>query len=295
MEKIVITSDSGIDPINEKNMISGQIIRDEVDSYRDIVEITPSAILKQSKEGHKFKTASPILSDYQEKFEELLEDGNDVIHLSMSSGISEGSINSSNLIANMLNSEYENKVYVVDTLTGATGGTLISEIAESYKGEGMTTKEIVDELNRIKKNIHTSFYVPNPKGFIESGRDKSELCMKDKALLHGATLAKKAGIKFRVDFNDEGNLHTKSLIRAKNSIGMLKLLKTLVNDETIEQYDPNYIVIGNILEHDISMSELEEYIKQFNYFKHVINKNINGVVAAYGSEDLCGISLLKRL
>ncbi len=294
MEKIVITSDSGIDPINEKNMISGQIIRDGLDSYRDIVEITPSAILKQSKEGHKFKTASPILSDYQEKFEELLEDGNDVIHLSMSSGISEGSINSSNLIANMLNSEYENKVYVVDTLTGATGGTLISEIAESYKGEGMTTKEIVDELNRIKKNIHTSFYVPNPKGFIESGRDKSELCMKDKALLHGATLAKKAGIKFRVDFNDEGNLHTKSLIRTKNSIGMLKLLKTLVNDETIEQYDPNYIVIGNILEHDISMSELEEYIKQFNYFKHVINKNINGVVAAYGSEDLCGISLLKR-
>ncbi len=294
MEKIVITSDSGIDPINEENMISGQIIRDGLDSYRDIVEITPSAILKQSKEGHKFKTASPILSDYQEKFEELLEDGNDVIHLSMSSGISEGSINSSNLIANMLNSEYENKVYVVDTLTGATGGTLISEIAESYKGEGMTTKEIVDELNRIKKNIHTSFYVPNPKGFIESGRDKSELCMKDKALLHGATLAKKAGIKFRVDFNDEGNLHTKSLIRTKNSIGMLKLLKTLVNDETIEQYDPNYIVIGNILEHDISMSELEEYIKQFNYFKHVINKNINGVVAAYGSEDLCGISLLKR-
>ena len=294
MEKIVITSDSGIDPINEENMISGQIIRDGLDSYRDIVEITPSAILKQSKEGHKFKTASPILSDYQEKFEELLEDGNDVIHLSMSSGISEGSINSSNLIANMLNSEYENKVYVVDTLTGATGGTLISEIAESYKGEGMTTKEIVDELNRIKKNIHTSFYVPNPKGFIESGRDKSELCMKDKALLHGATLAKKAGIKFRVDFNDEGNLHTKSLIRTKNSIGMLKLLKPLVNDETIEQYDPNYIVIGNILEHDISMSELEEYIKQFNYFKHVINKNINGVVAAYGSEDLCGISLLKR-
>lgn len=294
MKKIVITSDSGIDPINEENMISGQIIRDGLDSYRDIVEITPSAILKQSKEGHKFKTASPILSDYQEKFEELLEYGNDVIHLSMSSGISEGSINSSNLIANMLNSEYENKVYVVDTLTGATGGTLISEIAESYKEAGMNTKEIVDELNRIKKNIHTSFYVPNPKGFIESGRDKSELCMKDKALLHGATLAKKAGIKFRVDFNDEGNLHTKSLIRTKNSIGMLKLLKTLVNDETIEQYDPNYIVIGNILEHDISMSELEEYIKQFNYFKHVINKNINGVVAAYGSEDLCGISLLKR-
>ena len=294
MKSIIITTDSGCDPINEQNMIPGQIIKNGVDSYRDIVEITPKEILNQIKEGNRFKTASPILSDYHEKFEDLLENGNDVIHLSMSSGISEGSVNSSNLIANMLNSEYENKVYVVDTLTGATGGTLISELAELYKEQGMSAKEIVDELNRIKKNIHTSFYVPNPQGFIESGRDKSQLCMKDKALLQGAILAKKAGIKFRVDFNDEGNLHTKSIIKAKNSIGMLKLLKTLVNEDNIEQYDPNYVVIGNILERDVSMKELENYLLSFNYFKNVINKNINGVVAAYGSEDLCGISLLKR-
>lgn len=295
MENIVITADSGIDPINEDNMIPGQIVKNGYESYRDIFEITPTEILIQKKAGNSFKTASPLLYDYQEKFGELLEAGNDVIHLSMSSGISDGSINSSNLIASILNSEYDNKVYVVDTLTGATGGTLISELAELYKKQGMSTKEIVDELNNIKKKIHTSFYVPNPQGFIESGRDKSQLCTKDKAMLHGSALAKKVGIKFRVDFNDEGNLHAKSIMRVKNDIGMLKLVKSIVNENNIEEFDPNYVVIGNILEHDVSMSELEDYLRSFNYFKNIINKNINGVVAAYGSEDLCGISLLKKI
>ena len=170
MNKIVITTDSGIDPLNEDTMIPGQIIKNGVKLYRDIVEISPIEILKQTKEGNKFKTSSPVLEDYHDMFTKYLEDGNDIIHLSMSSGISEGSVNSSNVIANTLNDEYDNKVYVIDTLTGATGGTLISEIANSYKEQGMSTTEIVDELNRIKKNIHTSFYVPNPQGFIESAQ-----------------------------------------------------------------------------------------------------------------------------
>ena len=130
----------------------------------------------------------------------------------MSSGISEGSFNSASLAANELNDEYENKIYVVDTFTGATGGTLISEIAEQLRRKGYDAKKIVNYLNDIKKRIASSFYVPDPKGFIRSGRNKSELCKKEKALLIGLKTAVIAGIKFRVDFNGEGNLFTKNSI-----------------------------------------------------------------------------------
>lgn len=294
MKKIIITTDSGIDPINEDNMISAQIIKNNRETFKDIVEISPSTILQELKEGHTYKTSSPIMSDYLEKFEQILQDGNDIIHLSMSSGISEGSVNTSNLVADMLNEDYDNKVNVIDTLNGATGGTLINEIAKDYVNKKYKIEEVVEKLNEIKTRIITSFYVPNPTGFIRSGRNKSELCTKDKALLLSSKIVNRVGIKFRVDFNDEGNLYTKSLMRCKNSSGMLKLVKEIINDKTIELYDPNYVVIGNILEKDVSMEEIKDYIKEFAYFKNIINKNINGVVAAYGSEDLCGISLVKK-
>lgn len=294
MNKIIITTDSGIDPIDEKNMIPLQIIKNDKETYKDIVEISPKEILNGLKDGDMFKTSSPIITDYQDKFEEELENGNDIIHLSLGSGISEGSVNASNLVANMLNEDYDNQVYVIDTLTGATGGTLINEIANEYVKKDYPIKEIIKKLNEIKTKIKTSFYVPNPEGFIRSGRNKSDLCLKDKALLLSTKLAKKAGIKFRVDINDEGNLYTHSIVRENKKLGMLKMVKNIINDNTIDLYDPNYVVIGNILEKDVSMEEIKNYLKGFNYFKNIINKNINGVVAAYGSEDLCGISLIKK-
>lgn len=294
MGKIAITTDSGIDPINENNMVPLQIIKNDQETFKDIVEISPKEIIDGLKQGDMFKTSSPIITDYQDKFEEELENGNDIIHLSLGSGISEGSVNASNLVANMVNEDYDNQVYVIDTLTGATGGTLINEVAKDYVKKGYPIKEIVDKLNEIKTKIKTSFYVPSPEGFIRSGRNKSDLCLKDKALLLSTRLAKKAGIKFRVDINDEGNLYAHSIIRENKKSGMLKLVKNIINDSTIELYDPNYVVIGNILEKDVSMEEIKDYLRRFNYFKTIINKNINGVVAAYGSEDLCGISLIKK-
>ena len=294
MDKILITTDSGLDPINEDTMIPLQVIKNGNEAYKDVVEITSKEILEGLKNGDMFKTSSPVISDYYDKFESELIKGNDIIHLSMSSGISEGSVNASNLVANQLKDDYYHKIYVIDTLTGATGGTLINEIAKKYVNEGLKAKEIVEKLNKIKTQIKTSFYVPKPEGFIRSGRNKSQLCLKDKAKILSSKLASRAGIKFRVDINDEGNLYTHSILKVNKSLGMLKLVKSIVNDETIEQYDPNFVVIGNILEKDVSMKELEDYLKGFNYFKNIINKGINGVVAAYGSEDLCGISLVKK-
>lgn len=294
MEKIIITTDSGIDPICEENMIPGQIIENGEKSYRDKIDINQKEILNKIKEGSVFKTASPLIGDYEDKFVSILERKKDVIHLSMSSGISEGSVNSANLIANILNEEYENKVYVIDTLNGATGGTLIDILANNLVKQGLTTKEITEKLNSLKKYVQTSFFVPNPEGFIKSGRNKSELCLKDKAKLIGTKAASMAGIKYRVDFNDEGNLYVKSTMKCKTKLGMLKLIKSILNEQTIENYKDNYVVIGNVLEKDVEMNQVKEYIEQLEYFKNIVVQDINGVVAAYGSEDLCGISLIKK-
>jgi len=295
MNKIVITTDSGIDPIHEETMIPGQIVENKIKSYQDMKEITPKEILEKIKTGSNFKTSSPMIGDYEKMFIPYLENQYDIIHLSMSSGISEGSVNSANLMATIFNDEYENKIHVIDTLNGATGGTLLEQFANDLVKDGCQTSEIVEKLQQVKTKLQTSFYVPNPEGFIRSGRNKSEMCLKDKALLMGVKTALVAGIKFRVDFNPEGNLYTKGFIRSQTKSGMLKMVKQIIDEKNKELYDSKYVVVGTLNENQVKMEEIISYLNQLNYFDHVIRQDINGVVAAYGSDDLCGISLVKKM
>lgn len=294
MNKIVLTSDSGIGPTNEQNMIPALIVENGEKTYKDCLEINSSKILEKIKEGSVFTTSSPLLGDYYNMFSKILENGDDVIHLCMSSGISEGSYNSAFLTANTLNEEFNNKVYVIDTLNGATGGTLIYNIADDLIREGYSAKSVIEYLNLLKNNILTSFYVPDPKGFIRSGRNKSELCIKDKAILMGLKTALIAGIKFRVDFNEDGNLYTKKIFKSKKKDGMMRLTQNIINEQNKYQYDPKIAVVGTVKERYVLIDDIIAYLEDLHYFDKIIRKDINGIVAAYGSEDLCGISLIKK-
>lgn len=294
MNKIVLTSDSGIGPTNEQNMIPALIVENGEKTYKDCLEINSSKILEEIKGGSVFTTSSPLLGDYYNMFSKILENGDDVIHLCMSSGISEGSYNSAFLTANTLNEEFNNKVYVIDTLNGATGGTLIYNIADDLIREGYSVKNVIEYLNLLKNNILTSFYVPDPKGFIRSGRNKSELCIKDKAILMGLKTALIAGIKFRVDFNEDGNLYTKKIFKSKKKDGMMRLTQNIINEQNKYQYDPKIAVVGTVKERYVLIDDIIAYLEDLHYFDKIIRKDINGIVAAYGSEDLCGISLVKK-
>lgn len=271
MNKIILTSDSGIDPTNEQNMIPALIIENGEKTYKDCLEINSSKILKRIKEENVFTTSSSLLGDYYNMFSKIFENGDDVIHLYMSSGISEGSFNFAFLTANTLNEEYNNKVYVIDTLNGATGGTLIYNIADGLIKKEYSAKSIIEYLNILKNNILTSFYVPDPKGFIRSGRNKSELCIKDKAILMGL-----------------------KIFKSKRKDGMMKLTQNIINEQNKYEYDSKIAVVGTIKERYVLIDDIITYLEDLNYFDKIIRKDINGIVAAYGLEDLCGISLIKK-
>ena len=271
MNKIILTSDSGIDLTNEQNMIPALIIENGEKTYKDCLEINSSKILKRIKEENVFTTSSSLLGDYYNMFSKIFENGDDVIHLYMSSGISEGSFNFAFLTANTLNEEYNNKVYVIDTLNGATGGTLIYNIADGLIKKEYSAKSIIEYLNILKNNILTSFYVPDPKGFIRSGRNKSELCIKDKAILMGL-----------------------KIFKSKRKDGMMKLTQNIINEQNKYEYDSKIAVVGTVKERYVLIDDIITYLEDLNYFDKITRKDINGIVAAYGSEDLCGISLIKK-
>lgn len=298
MNKIVLTTDSGMCALKKEDsiIIPAQLNSSNGNSFYDNGEISNKQILKDMEKGIIYKTSSPLLGDFENTFRPILENGKDIIHLSMSSGISEGSVNSANIMAKELNNEYKNKVYVIDSLTGATGGTLFYELAYSeLLNSNLPTKELVDKLNKFKKYIQTSFYVPNIDGYKRSGRDKTKSHLKNTILSATSSIAKMASLKFRVDFNDKGNLYLKKIFKSSQANGMHKMVMDIVNKDNIEQFDPNFVAIGNLYKEKVHMEKIKEYLVSLNYFDKVIEKEIGSVVAAYGCNDLCGISLMKKL
>ena len=151
--KTIITKDSGIDPINDLYVIPAIVRKDFKLEYKDGVDITSEEVLKGADEGHIYQTAAPSIEDYDKTFREALRNGDEVVHLSMSSGISEGSVNTANVMANSVCPE---KIRVIDTKNAATGGTLIDIYAEYLAKEGLSAKEIVKELEEYKKSIQTA-------------------------------------------------------------------------------------------------------------------------------------------
>lgn len=298
MKNIILTTDSGMCAVKKDDsiVIPAQIVCSDGKTFSDNGQISNKQILNDMEKGLIYKTSSPLLGEFENTFKSILEQGKDVIHLSMSSGISEGSVNGANLIANELNEEYKNKVYVVDSLTGATGGTLFYELAyHELLNSNLPTNKLVEKLNILKKQIKTSFYVPNIDGYRRSGRDKTNSHLKDGVLAATSRLAKIASFKFRVDFHEDGELFLKRIFRSTQSTGMEKMISEIVNEKTIDDYDPRFVTVGNLYKDKVDMEKVKEYLKSFKYFNNIIEREIGSVVAAYGCNDLCGVALMKKL
>ncbi len=287
--KTIITKDSGIDPINEAYVIPAIVRKDFKLEYKDGIDITSTDVLKGLEEGHIYQTAAPSIEDYDKTFRDALKEGDEVVHLSMSSGISEGSVNTANVMANSVSPE---KINVIDTKTAATGGTLIDIYAEYLAKEGLSAKEIVKELEEYKKTIQTAFFVPNPIGFLNSGRDKTDESMTMKFKRLGLGALQKLGYKYRVDFNEEGNLNIEGMMRGTSQTKAYEMVQEIVNDDTIEKYDSSTVVLGTVAEGVVDMEALENYLKK--YFNYVVRRDIGATVAAYGSKDLIGLSLKRK-
>ena len=82
-------------------------------------------------DGAETRTSQVNVNEYTAYFENFLKEGKDVLHLSLSSGIS-GSYNSARIAARELREKYpERKLYVLDSLAAASGyGLLMDDLAD---------------------------------------------------------------------------------------------------------------------------------------------------------------------
>ncbi len=120
--------------------------------------------------GEGTKTSQVNVEEFVNYFEAFLKEGKDVLHLTLSSGIS-GTLNSAKLAKDMLDEKYpDRKLYIVDSLAASGGyGLLMWELAE-MKNSGKSIDEVYDFAEKHKKELNHWFFTSDLTFFIRGGR-----------------------------------------------------------------------------------------------------------------------------
>lgn len=125
---------------------------------------------RRMSEGEDTKTSQVNIDEFIKYFEGFLKEGKDVLHLTLSSGIS-GTFNSARLAKDMLEEKYpDRKLYVVDSLAASGGyGLLMVKLAE-LKNAGKSVDEVYDFAEKNKKRLNHWFFTSDLTFFIKGGR-----------------------------------------------------------------------------------------------------------------------------
>ena len=125
----------------------------------DIEAFDGARFYREMKAGKLVTTTQIPPQQYADFFEPYLQRGEDLIYVSMSSGIS-GSCNSARIAAEMLKERYpERGVAVVDTKGAALGEGLVALRAAELRDRGASFAEAAEKLERISRRMCNVFTV----------------------------------------------------------------------------------------------------------------------------------------
>jgi len=121
-------------------------------------------------EGGESTTSQVNISEYLDYFTKFLEEGKDILHLCMSSGLS-GSYNSAINAAAIASERFpDRKIYIVDSLAASSGFGLFMDKLADLRDEGKSIDEIRDWAEKNKLKLHHWFFSTDLTFFVKGGR-----------------------------------------------------------------------------------------------------------------------------
>lgn len=172
----------------------------------DLGETIPfDTFYKAMKEGAMPVTSQVNSEDFVAFFEPFLKNGQDILHVSLSSGLS-GTYNSANIArAELLEKYPERKIMIVDSLGASSGYGLFMEYLADLRDEGKSLEEVYNWAEANKLKMHHWFFSTDLTSYKRGGRISST------AAVVGSILS----ICPLLNMDDEGHLIPRKKIRTK--------------------------------------------------------------------------------
>ena len=125
---------------------------------------------KAMAEGADTKTSQINISEYLEYFDGFLSQGLDVLHVTLSSGIS-GTYASAADAARICRERYpERTIHVVDSLGASSGFGLFMDALADRRDEGLTVDELKDWAEKNRLRLNHWFFSTDLSFYVKGGR-----------------------------------------------------------------------------------------------------------------------------
>ena len=248
------------------------------DNYKDGVDLTVDEFYKKLHEVSEFpRTSQPSPQDYVDIFEEAKKNGDEVVCLTISSGLS-GTYQTALLAKDI--AEYD-KIYVCDSLSCLTGLRCLVINACKMRDDGLSAKEIFEKMEYLKHHIHMFSIVDSLEGFLKGGR-------MGKASYAVASIL---NVKPFITLNKEGKI-----IKNGQSLGYLKAYIVASGQTKKFPILPEYGVFYGYTEGEDKLDKfIEKTFKQFTSVKTYDKSRIGCAAGAHiGGGAVCMVYISSQ-
>lgn len=177
MENYAITCESTVDLsrdfLAQKNIlwVPFHYELDGQDHFDDLFQsISDTDFYAAMAAGAQTKTSQVSIGEYLAFFKPLLEAGQDILHVSLSSGLS-GTVSSAEIAAKQLQEEYPaRKIFVLDSLCASSGyGLFVATLADK-RADGMAFDELCTWAENNRLHLHHWFFSTDLTFYVRGGR-----------------------------------------------------------------------------------------------------------------------------
>lgn len=249
-------------------------------TYEDGVDITSEEIFENYYNTKELpKTAAINISDIVTVLKPYVDDGYEIVYVSLGSGLS-SSFRNSCLAAE----ELDGKVYPIDSCSLSTGaGLLVIEAAERI-AQGMEAKQVAEEVQALSMKSQASFVLDTLE-FLKAGGRCSALAA------FGANLL---GLKpcIKVNNEEQGAMGVGKKYRGKYE----KVIFDYV-DDTLGAYDnikkDRVFITYSSMDNDLE-KKVYDYVKSKGIFKEIFLTRASGTISSHCGPNTLGILFMTE-
>ena len=153
------------------NYICFHYIMDGVEYPDDLGQSIPfPEFYRRMTQGADTSTSQVGVGEYVDYFSSFMEQGLDVLHVSLSTGLS-GTFNSAVAAADILREKYpERKLYLVDSLGASSGYGLLMDKLADLRDAGMGIEELYHWAEEHRLELHHWFFSTDLTWYVKGGR-----------------------------------------------------------------------------------------------------------------------------
>ena len=248
------------------------------DEYFEGINITSKDMFSRMKKSEVFKTSQVSYKQYYETFKNELNDGNEIICITLSSGLSSTFQTALMAMNDLLSENKDYKITVKDSLSACSGQTSVVYKALKLIELNYSFEEISEKLDEIIKSQEHIFTVNNLEYLYRGGRlSKTQKIMGSLLNIRPIIHVDKSNGKLNVLDKARGDKQT--YLKIKNLI-IEKCNNNVNSNQTV------YVCYGE------NKSQAEQLVDKLNEdfaFKNIIMKNLGCVIGAHTGPELLGV------